>query len=294
MKNYDLIIASGATICYNKLAREFCHFKSGGKIDRLIKPNSIESLIICLQNTDDAIVFGSTTNSLISDSGIDNDVILTTGVKGIEVKDCFITAMAGEMLPKVCNVAKEYGLSGLEGLCGIPSTIGGAVYMNCGAFGYNISDVLYCVNVYDNGDIKQLTCNECGFGYRTSNFMQNKMIVLSATFKLKESNSLLISNNIKFFKTKRKQSQPNDISLGSVFKKYNDTSAGYYIENCGLKGASIGGAMVSQKHANFIINCGGATSSDYSNLVNLCHDKVLEKYNINLDREVRYFGKFIW
>lgn len=294
MKNYDLIIASGATICYNKLAKDFSAFKTGGKIDTMIMPNNLENMIICLNNLDCPIVFGGTTNSLISDNGLTGDVIVTTNVKGIDVDDEIITAMSGEPLTRVCNIAKENCLSGMEQLCGIPGTVGGAVCMNAGAFGRFISDILISCRVFKDGKVLTLTNEECGFGYRSSLFGKSDIVVLSATFKLMHSNGLLISNNMKAFKTKRKLTQPNDISLGSVFKKYENIGAGYYIENCGLKGVGIGGCKISEKHANFIVNCGGASSTDYAKLVNLCSEKVYEKYNIKLEREVKYFGEFIF
>lgn len=294
MKKYDLIIASGATICYNKLAKDFCAFKTGGKIERLIMPNSVSNMIVSLENAETPIVFGGTTNSLISDNGLFGDVIVTTNVKGIQVDGNKITANAGESLAKVCNIAKENCLSGMEELSGIPGTIGGAVCMNAGAFGRFISNILISAEVYTDEKVIILSNEECGFSYRSSIFGKSDMVVLSATFELQPSNGLLISNNMKLYKNKRRQSQPNDISLGSVFKKYDNNGAGYYIENCGLKGVTIGGCKVSEKHANFIVNCGNANSTDYAKLVNLCSDKVYEKYNIRLEREVKYFGEFIF
>lgn len=293
MKNYDLIIASGATICYNKLARDFTSIKTGGVIDTMIVPNSMESFVTCLENTTNPTIFGGTTNSLISDSGLREEVILTTGVKGVELNGNTITAMAGENLAKVCNIARDNCLTGMEELSGIPGTIGGAVNMNAGAFGRFISDILLEATCFANGKVVTLTKEECQFGYRTSGIAQNNIVVLSATFALEETSQILISNKMKNFKTKRRLSQPNDLSLGSVFKKYDNVGAGYYIENCGLKGTQIGGCMVSPKHANFIVNIAGGNSSDYVQLVDLCQNKVFEKYNIQLQREVKYFGEFI-
>ncbi len=291
---YDLIIASGATICYNKLAKEFTYIKTGGKVDTLILPTNIDNFVVALNNTTDPIIFGGTTNSLISDNGIEGEVILTTNVKGITVCGNTITANAGEMLSKVCNIAKDNGLTGMEQLSGIPGTVGGAVNMNAGAYGQFISDVLYSITAFVDGKIVTLSNNECGFGYRTSGIAQNKIVVLSATFKLKEKNQILISNDMKYYKNKRRESQPNDLSLGSVFKKHQNIGAGYYIENCGLKGKTCGGCKVSEKHANFIINIGDATSNDYADLVKICQNNVYDKYNIQLEREVKYFGEFIF
>lgn len=293
MKNYDLIIASGATICYNKKARDFSALKTGGIIDTLILPNGVESFIVSLENTENPIIFGGATNSLISDDGIRQEVILTTNVKGIEVKGNTITAKAGESLAKVCSVARANCLSGMEELSGIPGTVGGAVNMNAGAFGRFISDVLTCCTCFVDGKVVTLSKEDCGFGYRTSGIAQNNIVVLSATFELEEASQILISNKMKSYKNKRRQSQPNELSLGSVFKKYDNIGAGYYIESCGLKGTAIGGCMVSQKHANFIVNVNSGSSSDYAKLVDLCKQTVYEKFNIQLQREVKYFGEFI-
>ncbi len=293
MKKYDLIIASGATICYNKLAKDFTYIKTGGRVSTLIMPTNVDNLITSLQVTDSPFIFGGTTNSLISDNGLDGEVILTSGIKGITVNNNTITANCGEMLSKVCNVAKENGLSGMEGLSGIPGTVGGAVNMNAGAYGCFISDILDSVTAYADGKVIKLSNKECEFEYRTSGISKKNITVLSATFKLIEKNQILISNDMKMYKIKRRQSQPNDISLGSVFKKYENVGAGYYIENCGLKGYTIGGCKVSEKHANFIINTGNATSNDYAELVNICKENVYKKFNIKLEREVKYFGEFI-
>lgn len=294
MKNYDLIIASGATICYNKWAKEFTALKTGGLINTLMLPKDEKSLLACLENTSNPIVLGGTTNSLISDSGINWEVVLMSGVKGIVIDGNYITAMAGETLSKVCKIARENCLTGMEELSGIPGTIGGAVCMNCGAFGRFISDILVCAKCFINGEIITLTNKDCNFGYRTSGIAKDNIVVLSATFKLEEHSQILISNKMKEYKNKRRLSQPNDLSLGSVFKKYNGVGAGYYIEKCGLKGKTIGGCMVSTKHANFIINTGDGCSTDYAKLALFVQNAVFEKFDIQLEREVKYFGEFIF
>ena len=294
MKKYDLIIASGATICYNKLAKDFTHIKTGGKIDTLIMPNTIDNLVVALQNTENAIVLGGTTNSLISDNGLNDIVILTTNVRGLQVKDNIITANAGESLAKVCAVAKDNSLSGMEQLSGIPGTVGGAVNMNAGAYGRFMSDVVDHITCYTNGKIITLSNSECEFMYRTSGIAKNNLIVLSVAFKLTEKNQILISNDMKYYKDKRRQSQPSDLSLGSVFKKYDNIGAGYnFDEYLYIIGAWIDHIQL-WSHANFIINKGLATSKDYANLVTLCQNKVYDKYNIKLEREVKYFGEFIF
>lgn len=292
MKNFDLIIASGSTIWYNKKAMDFSAFKTGGSVDTLIVPNNVDSLKIALNETANSYVLGNTTNSLISDKGYAGQIVLTNNVVGAEVKDNYITAMCGESLTKVCNLAKANCLGGMQALCGIPGTIGGAIAMNAGAFGTFMSDIVEEVQAYIDGDVKVLTNDECGFSYRSSIFNGKDKIVLSAKLKLEFCNQYSIINQMKKYKNIRRKSQPNEISLGSVFKKVDNNGAGYYIENCDLKGKRIGNCMISPKHANFIINLGGAISNDFASLAKLCQSKVMEKFGIQLEREVKYFGEF--
>lgn len=292
MKNFGFDIASGTTICYNSLASDFCHFKTGGRVAAVHRPITERGLVTALGNLQQPLILGGCTNSLISDNGLDNDVILTSGVADIAVEGRHITAFCGAPLSKVCLAAKRGNLSGMEQLCGIPGSVGGAVAMNAGAFGRAIADVVVSVTAYCNGELVVLKNDECDFAYRSSCFSSGDFCVISATFRLDEGEQNTIGQNMQKYRQLRRQSQPGGISLGSVFKRCGGTGAGYYIEKCGLKGATYGGCMVSEKHANFIMNTGTATSSDFAMLARMCQDAVYEQFGIILQREVKYFGEF--
>lgn len=293
MKKYDLVIENGGTICYNRKASTLTAVKTGGVLDTLLIPNNADSMAYALQCTDsDRLVLGNFTNTLISDKGLHREVIATSKCKGIIQDDNRLICSLGESLSAIAIYAKKNSLSGLERLSGIPGSIAGAVVMNAGAYGDYIADIVSSVEVWCDGKIYVLTNKELDFGYRTSRFNHTNEVILSVTLELAKTNQLLINKVMKDVKTKRQNSQPTESSLGSVFKRYLDNGAGYYIENCGLKGWQIGGCSISDKHANFIINNGGGTSQDYMDLMCLAENKVKEKYGIILEREVRVFGEF--
>lgn len=292
MKNFNIIIANNSTICYNRLAKTFTHFKTGGKVDVYIQPNTIQGLIVALENVDDYLVLGATTNTLISDLGYSGTVISTKNVKGIEVVSDGLIVNAGELLGNVCKIAKKNSLSGLESLCGIPGTIGGAIAMNAGAFGSYIGEYVEYVDVFCDGIKTRFSNEEMQFQYRKSILSNNKIVALQVKLKLNTCNEYIIAQNMKMYNAKRRKNQPIEISLGSCFKKYQNISAGYYIEKAGLKGYKIGGVQVSEKHANFLINCGDACSQDYHKLMNYIIEEVNNKYGVALEKEVVLIGEF--
>ena len=161
--------------------------------------------------------------------------------------------------------------------------------MNAGAYESEIKDVIEYADVIKDGKPVRLTRDEIPFSYRNSGFKDE--VIVGAKFSLKEGNPIIISSRMKNYATHRRERQPNLPSLGSVFKKVGDIGAGYYIEQAGLKGVRIGGAEVSQKHANFIINVANATSGDFVSLVTLIENSVYEKFGVKLEREVRYIGR---
>lgn len=292
MKNFDIIIANNATICYNRLAKTFTHFKTGGRINVYIQPKDVESLLTALDNVDDYLILGATTNTLISDSGYNGIVISTKDVKGIEVVSDGLIVNAGELLSNVCKIAKNNGFSGLESLSGIPGTIGGALAMNAGAYGHCIGEFVEYADVYFDGVKAKLDNYEMHFDYRKSILSDSKIVALRVKLKLIACNEYIIAQTMKSYSAKRRRMQPTEVSLGSCFKKCKDNGAGYYIENAGLKGYRVGGVAVSDKHANFLINTGNATSEDYYKLMNYIMDSVKEKYDIALEKEVILIGEF--
>lgn len=293
MVNYDYIIADGGIICYNILASRFSAFKTGGSIEVFLQPTNYTGLVNALIKTSLPYnILGATTNTLISDLGIQGVVISTRKVNGYVVDNNLIHANCGEMLINLANVAKKEGLTGLENLSGIPGSIGGGVVMNCGAYGSYLSDIVEYADVFIDNEIKRLKNSELEFGYRKSLFSNKIGCVLSVGLRLQKAHKVSISEKMKEVSIKRKKNQPQELSLGCVFKKINDKSAGEYIEKCDLKNICVGDAMISPKHANFIINCGKATSKDFYQLMNIAQKSVYNTYKIQLEREIRLLGKF--
>lgn len=264
-------------------------FRSGGKVKALLLPEDCTQLMMATfklnQLKEEYIVVGNCSKILFPDRFYDKVVVCCRGIKGISHSDGIVYVGCGESLPNLCAFAKNNALSGLSNLCGIPASIGGAIYMNAGAYGSEISEHLQYVDIIQGDEIVRIDKAQLDFGYRYSSFQKDKSIIVGAGFALKKGNICAIDGAMKKVVTQRKNSQPNNISLGSVFKRINDISAGYYIEKVGLKGHSIGGAQISTKHANFIINKGGATSSDYVKLTKLAEQKVFEQLGVQLQLE---------
>lgn len=263
----------------------------GGTARLLISPNSISDLISVLKLLKEEnikyFILGNGSNVVLNDREYDGAVIRLNKLSGIEIHPelKMAYAEAGAMLPKLVNESVKKSLTGLEFAAGIPGTIGGSIYGNAGAYNACILDYVTSVTVLDeNYDIKTLEHEEITYAYRTSIFKEDKKyIILGAKFFLKpgdKNNSLDIMEDRR---TRRVTSQPLEFpSAGSVFRNPEGDFAGRLIESCELKGYKIGGAEVSEKHANFIINKGGATSKDVYKLINYVHDTVLEKTNVDL------------
>ena len=238
-------------------------------------------------------VLGQGSNLLVCDNGFDGLVVKVKNSK-FKVKGLKIFAEAGVPLSEVVNESAEKGLSGLEWAGGIYGTVGGAIRGNAGAFGGEIKDVIGQVEAYDakTEKIRIFKANNCCFKYRESIFKKREnLIVLSAVFKLKKGKKNKIKKEIKNYLDYRKRNHPLDFpSAGSVFKNPPKKSAGELIEKCGLQGKIIGKAQISLKHANFIINLGGAKADDVLSLINLAKREVKEKFKIELKEEIKYLG----
>jgi len=215
-------------------------------------------------------------------------------LRNVEITDgSRLVCGAGESLAGVCRFAAENGLSGLEELSGIPGTIGGAVYMNAGAYGVELSAILASVRTYDANSEKyiMLTADECAFGYRSSVFKEKPMLILSAEIELSPGDKASIEAKMKEYVRRRNEKQPVDLpSAGSFFKRPEGDYAGRLIEAAGMKGARVGGAQVSEKHAGFIVNTGGATAHDVLTLADEVKNKVLEHFGIVLEKEPVVIG----
>lgn len=273
-------------------------FRIGGAADVFITVSSLRQLkcVIDAAKSTDTPLFciGRGSNLLVSDEGIDGAVLSLSEINEISVSENEIVCGAGAQLSALCIAAERAGLSGLEFAYGIPGSVGGAVYMNAGAYGGEISDVLADVTAMDrSGTVQTLEAAELALGYRTSAFKQNGMIIVSARFKLKPASVSDIRGKMEELLARRKEKQPLEYpSAGSTFKRPQGYFAGALIEECSLKGYSIGGAQVSEKHAGFVINKGDATSSDIAALIDYVRKTVYENKGVMLEPEVRFLGEF--
>ena len=235
-------------------------------------------------------VFGNFSNVIISDNGLAYPSVITTEMKNYCVNGEYITAECGIKLPFISKIAENNGLSGLEFACSIPATLGGAVRNNAGAFGGEIFDVLESIYIMKNGRISELKKKDLSYSYHRLDLQCD--IILSAVIKLKKTEKKKISDQMKFNKEIRFKTQPAGFSAGSIFKKYAGLSAGKIIDDCGLKCMRVNGAVISPKHANFIINESNATSYDIYKLARFVKRYVFGETNIKLEEEVEYVGEF--
>lgn len=290
MNSYDDFINtfSGEEIKQNYPMSAHTTFKVGGNCDVAVFPRSamsLQKIIDYLKGVHSYCVIGNGSNVLVSDNGFRGVCIFTEHLNKITLKGNLLVAECGAKVSDALKLSTENNLSGLEFTVGIPGTMGGLVAMNGGCFNKNISD-LVCYVVAEDGVYNNKTCN---FNYRQSRFLEGE-IILSVGLKLKVSEEDVIEQKIHRFTEARSKSQPKGRSVGSVFLNQG-YFAGKIIDKAGLKGARIGGAYVSEKHANFII-CDGKSATDVYNLIKMIKDTVLITQGIALIEEVRYIGEF--
>lgn len=271
-------------------------FKIGGRADLLLAPSEegeiCEILKICRDKGINYILIGNGSNLLVSDKGIRGVVIkLGKNFSGISVDGCEINAKSGALLSSVASQAASYSLTGLEFAAGIPGTLGGAVFMNAGAYGGEMRDVVTETTYIDeDSNIKKTT--EHGFSYRKSVFQTNGGIILSSKMKLEQGDKNDITAKMESLGAARREKQPlNFPSAGSAFKRPEGYFAAKLIDDAGLRGYSVGGAAVSEKHTGFIINRGGATAEDVLNLMEYVKKTVYDKFSVSLESEIRYVGE---
>ncbi len=272
-------------------------FRVGGPADVMFLPESGEQAARALAAAREAgvacYVVGNGSNLLVRDGGIRGLVVaLGEGMSAIRRDGDIVTAQAGASLAKVAAFAQTEGLAGLEFASGIPGTLGGGCAMNAGAYGGQLSDCLIDAEVLMDGEPRTLTVDEMDMGYRTTRPLRQGGVVLSARFALKPDDPGAIAARMRELNARRRDKQPlNYPSAGSTFKRPEGRFAGALIEGAGLKGRRVGGAQVSEKHAGFIINVGGATAADILGLIRLVQDEVREKYGVALETEVRIIGE---
>lgn len=275
-------------------------FKIGGKADFLVKPSTEDEIISILkfskENDIPVFILGNGSNILVRDGGI-RGITIKPNLQDISIfendDDVDIIVGAGYPVAKLSRIVSQKEIAGLEFLSGIPGTIGGAVKMNAGAYGSEMKDCVVETKYMDyDGNIYIINAEKHEFGYRRSIFSKKEVIILETKLKLNYGEKEIIDNKINEITEQRKQKQPITMpSAGSVFKRGDGFVTARLIDECGLKGFSIGGAEVSTMHAGFIVNKGNATANDVIELIEYVKNKVKEKYNVDLELEVLIVGE---
>lgn len=282
----------------NEPMRRHISFRIGGPADILVIPETIDEIRGVLEYTRERniplFVLGNGSNLIVRDKGIRGVVVkILSNFNSISIKDDIIEAEAGILLSKLSNHAMMEGLSGLEFACGIPGTLGGAITMNAGAYGGQISDVVESTQYIDEkGNIAWLDKDSHSFGYRSSFYSKGNKIVLKAIMRMAKSSKNEIRKRMDELNTQRINKQPLSLpSAGSVFKRPQGYFAGKLIEDAGLRGYTLGGAQVSDKHCGFIVNKDGATAEDIINLIEYVKGRVRELFGVELETEVKIVGE---
>ncbi|TPR39229.1 UDP-N-acetylmuramate dehydrogenase [Apilactobacillus micheneri] len=284
-------------ILKNESLSKYTFTKTGGPADFLAFPKSIDEVqeLLQLANYENLpiTVLGNASNLIIKDGGIRGLVIMLTDMNSIETTDNLVIADAGAAYIDVTIAAQKSSLSGAEFAAGIPGSVGGAIFMNAGAYGGETDQIAdSIVALTPNNEIKIIKHDELDFGYRHSSIQDNNDIVLQATFKLTHANKNDIQLKMDHFNSLRSSKQPLELpSCGSVFKRPKGYFAGKLIHDSGLQGYQSGGAQVSIKHAGFIVNVGNASATDYLNVIHHVQKIVYDKQGVKLETEVRIIGE---
>lgn len=274
-------------------------FRIGGSADYFVKPGNADEIAaviaVCREYNIPYFILGNGSNLLVSDDGYRGMIInIMDNMDSVTVDGRIITAQAGAMLVRVSVMARDNALTGLEFASGIPGTIGGAVYMNAGAYGGEMKNVVKTVRAIDEyGRIYELDSEKMDFSYRHSIVEERKLIVLEVTLELEHGSREAIDDRMKELAEARRSKQPLEYpSAGSTFKRPEGYFAGKLIMDAGLRGYSVGGAQVAEKHCGFVINKGGATASDVVELIRDVQHDVDDKFGVTLEPEVKMLGEF--
>lgn len=278
--------------------KDYTTFKCGGIGKYLLKVKTLENFLAVINYLNSLnvkyFILGAGSNLLVSDNGYDGILIQFAGdLARIEILDDIVECGAGCRLASVITFAKEEGLSGIEDGIGIPASIGGAVYMNASAYDFEMSKVVDYVVAYINEKITYFHNDECKFSYRHSVFQDNNAIILRVGLKLTPQPKEEIELRMKEVMTRRLETQPLNLpSAGCVFKRMSGIVVSKELDNCGLKGLTFGGAKVSERHANFIVNFRNATSQDVYELIEVVKVRMKNKLGIELQTEIKLLGDF--
>ncbi|WP_085993478.1 UDP-N-acetylmuramate dehydrogenase [Oceanobacillus senegalensis] len=296
---YDKLtqIVTSENVLVNEQIRKHTYTKLGGNADYYVTPETYRQVqdIVRLANKEKVrfTLLGNGSNLIVKDGGIRGIVLNLQKLNEIKVEENVIVAQSGARIIDVSGKALNERLTGLEFACGIPGSVGGALYMNAGAYGGEIKDVLTtAVVVTKEGELLTLAADELDLAYRKSNIPDKGYIVLEAEFSLKNGKYEEIKEVMHDLTFKRESKQPLEYpSCGSVFKRPPGYFAGKLIQDSELQGKQIGGAQVSKKHAGFIVNIDNATASEYIDLIHFVQKTVKEKFDVSLEREVRIIGE---
>lgn len=277
----------------NESMKNHTSFKIGGPAEIFLRPRTAPDLGRALALAKDRelglLVIGNGSNLLVPDEGIPGVVVTTTGLSAVEAEGEILTAESGAILSRVAAAALRHSLAGMEFASGIPGTLGGAIYMNAGAYGGEMKDILLeSTALGPDGREYTFTNEEHHFSYRHSAYMENGYLILRAKLRLPKGEKPEIRAKMEELSKRRKEKQPVEYpSAGSVFKRPEGCFAGELIEKSGLKGARIGGAVVSEKHAGFIINDGGATADDVKKLIEKIKSEVYKNFGVEMLCEIK-------
>ena len=297
LSNLEMFMKECASLDFEKDAKLACHstFKVGGTADYIAYPKSESALCALVDYLNDEeikyIVVGNGSNLLFADEGYRGVVIITTHLKKIRKSRNTIYAECGVSFTSLALYAQKHGLSGLEFAYGIPGSVGGAVYMNAGAYDGEVKDVLQKSSYFDAKLSKRCDLYNAGhkFAHRTSVYNSNDNVILSAVFELTPKDPDEIKQKMDGFMAARREKQPLEYpSAGSTFKRCEGYYTSKMIDEAGLKGRSVGGAMVSEKHAGFVINTGNATADDIKKLICIIKEELKKKFNVDIKEEIKY------
>lgn len=285
-------------ILFDELMEKHTSLRIGGPADALIIPRNecdLKNLLNFANKKGIPLtVMGNGTKLLVSDKGIDGIIVKISGCfDKVTILGPKVKAGAGYLLAKLSRLVANRGLSGLEFVVGIPGTVGGGIVMNAGAHGFMMSDIVTNVTVMNyKGNLEKYSKNDLEFGYRKSKLQNGKTVVLDLEIELKRDDADKIEKRMRAYIEWRKKNQPLGLpNAGSIFKNPAAMPAGKLIDMAGFKGKRVGDAKISEKRANFIVNLGNATANDVLNLMNIVQKKVLDKYRINLEPELRIIGR---
>lgn len=292
---YDSVRESGTEIIRDEPLKKHTTFKIGGNAKYFIIPEDEKEIAAVLKYArtfgEKVYIIGNGSNMLVDDAGVDGAFIyIGDKMSDISLEDeTTIRCQAGALLSRVCKFALENSLTGMEASFGIPGSVGGGLYMNAGAYGTEMKDYVVKAEYLDpDGSLKECSREEMKLSYRHSVFSENSYIITAVYIGLKKGDKSEIRAAMTDYMTRRKAKQPLEYpSAGSVFKRPEGYFAGALIEQCGLKGRSIGDAQVSEKHAGFIINKGNATCKDVTELIRLCQDTVFKEKGVRLETEIK-------